>query len=93
MYGIPSDEVFASVDTGDKKTESERFDSYMNDQYRRKISALAELMERESDSVIYGRMEAQISGLYSLVSAKDDTVKMSLTEFLRGIETRRNNNR
>ena len=89
LYGINRGEVFSSVDTGEEKTDEELYSSFMTDQLRKRLTILLEVMEKEQDPMIYNRIERQVSNLYSLLKSSDNTVKLSLSEFMENIEKRR----
>ena len=90
LYGIEPGEVFASVDNGVERTDEEKYTTYFNDQLRSRIQVLMLMMEKEQDHIVYRRLETQISNLYAMLRNSDNTVKLSLSEFLNSIEQKRN---
>lgn len=88
-YGLTPGDILTTVTNNDEKSDEERYKGFFNEQLRRKIEMLTDMMEKEQDSFMYERMERQIGNLYSLLTANDNSAKMSRTEFLESIEKRR----
>lgn len=89
-YGIQPGEVLSQVALQEDVTDEQRYRNFVNDQLRKQITALADIMERERDMFIYTQLENRVGNLYSTLSSRDNTVKLSKDEFLNSIRQKRN---
>lgn len=88
LYGLHPSDILTAVRNNETMSESERFSSFVATQYKTRLEAIKELAEKESDPVIYSRLENQLAALHTLLKSTDSSVVLSQAEFLESVRNR-----